>query len=90
MTKYFITDNEMKVLIFLFKMNKPVYLGQTKRAINAEYTSISAVLKKFKESGWIRFYKTPNDKLRVYFELTQKGDDVARLLVELKKVMGEK
>ena len=80
----------MKILTYMYQVRKPVTIREISRAIKVLTGTIMVTIRGFRKDDLVFRTQKSQRLQRYYFELTQRGEDIARLLVELKRLMEEK
>ena len=78
----------MKILTYMHQVRKPVTIREISRAIKVLTGTIMVTIRGFRKDDLVFRTQKSQNLQRYYFVLTQKGEDIARLLVELKRIYG--
>ncbi|SHK12630.1 DNA-binding transcriptional regulator, MarR family [Anaerobranca californiensis DSM 14826] len=78
-----LTETQFKTLIIL-KKNPHITLGGLSAELNVSSSSLSIMLNKLVEDGWVERIYTKTDRRLTFFKLTPKGEHFVKTLIEEK------
>ena len=80
--KFKLTFTQYVTLLILWKEKKPMQMSEVTQYLQLDYGTTSPLFKRMEKNGWIRRKCLPNDKRKIYIELTEKGTEKEEIINE--------